>query len=163
MKQSLPFVPFRLNFGSVGRFWGYNLNSTNGLSHMYPASLPATVYAAAEIRFYPEDRALVNKTFNVKFQGSGTIGVFQQSICNVTWSTAAGGSFVLKAVNQSLFVYIYLTNTSNPVSSITIVEASLGNSYSTFTANFIDILQPFNLIRTCFWQGQNIYNPGTAR
>ena len=163
MKQSLPLVPYRFIWGSVGRYWGYNLDYINGLTHMYPASLPATVYAVAEIQFYAEDRALVNKTFNVKFQGSGTIGVFQQNLSNLTWSTAAGGSFVLKAVNQSLFVYIYLTNTSNPVNSITIVEASLGNNHPTFTANFVNILQPFNLIRTCFWQGQSVYNPGNTR
>ncbi len=129
-------------------------------------SLLTSLYSAEveeKVKNGAEDRALVNKTFNVKFHGSGTIGVFQRNICNVTWSTPVGGSFVLKAANQSLFVYIYLTNSSNPVSSISIVEASLGSNHPTFTANFINILQPFNLIRTCFWQGQSIYNPGNFK
>jgi hypothetical protein len=46
MKQSLPLVPYQFIYGSVGRYWGYNLNYINGLSHQYPASLPVDVYAA---------------------------------------------------------------------------------------------------------------------
>jgi hypothetical protein len=162
MKQSLPMLPFRQYTNSVGRLWNTNLNFTNGLLHAYPASLPSGIYGMSEIKFYPEDGDLVNKTFNVQFQGSGTVGVYQtypQGVINVTWASGTGGSFVLKSVTQSLQVYVYFTSATNPVNSISIVLASLGTNYSTFTSNFINYLKPFNLIRTSFWQGQNFQNP----
>jgi hypothetical protein len=165
MKQSLPMVPYQLSYGSVGRNWGSPFNFTNGLSHAYPASLPTGIYGMSEIKFYAEDGDMVNKTFNLQFQGTGTVGVYQvypQGSTNVTWGSGSGGSFVLKSVNQSLQVYVYLTSATDPVNSISIVLASLGANYSTYTANFVNYLQPFNLIRTCFWQGQNVYNSGKA-
>ena len=39
MKQSLPLVPYRLSYGSIGRYWGYNLTFIGGLEHQYPAGL----------------------------------------------------------------------------------------------------------------------------
>jgi hypothetical protein len=45
MKQSLTLVPYQLIYGSVSRYWGYNLDYINGLSHQYPASLPVNTYA----------------------------------------------------------------------------------------------------------------------
>ncbi len=33
MKQSLPLVPYRLSYGSIGRYWGYNLALIGGLDH----------------------------------------------------------------------------------------------------------------------------------
>lgn len=39
MKQSLPLVPYKLSYGSIVRFWGYNLTLIGGLDHQYPASL----------------------------------------------------------------------------------------------------------------------------
>jgi hypothetical protein len=163
MKQSLPLVSYQLIYGSVSRLWNFNLTMINGLAHQYPASLPNNVYAVGEIVFYPEDQALLNQTFNIQFKGSGVVGVYQQSLYNLTWGSSTGGSFVLKATNQSLFVYIYQTSVTDPVNSITIVPSSLGSTYNTFTANFLSYLQPFNLIRTCFWQGQNVYNSGISK
>lgn len=163
MKQSLPLVPYQFMYNSVGRYWGYNLTTINGLNHQYPASLATNVYAVAEIAFYAEDKSLLNQTFNVQFKGSGTIGVYQQNLFNLTWASSTGGSFVLKAVNQSLFVYIYQTSAADPVNSISVVPASLGTNYPTFTSNFLNYLKPFNLIRTCFWQGQNVYNSGYSK
>jgi hypothetical protein len=104
----------------------------------------------------------LNQTFNIKFKGSGVIGVLQQGLYNLTWENSTGGSFVLKAVNQPLYVYIYQTSTTDPVNSISILPENLGTNPSTFTANFLNYLSPFNLIRTCFWQGQNQYNSGIS-
>lgn len=163
MKQSQPLVPYRYIYNSISRQYNTPLNLTNGLAHQYPDNLTATYYAVAEIKFYPEDVALVNQTLNLQYKGSGVVGVFQSGICNLTWASSTGGSFVLKAVNQSLFVYIYQTAIADPVNSISIVPVSLGANYSTFTANFLKYLQPFNLIRTCFWQGQNVYNSGYSK
>lgn len=162
MKQSLPIVPYQFIWGGIGRYWGYNLSFINGQNHQYPASLPVNVYAVAEIQFYPEDEALVNQTFNLKFQGAGVVGVYQQGLFNLTWGSATGGNFTLKAVNQSLFVYIYLTSVTNPVNSITILSTALPDNPSTFTINFLNYVAPFNLLRTCFWQGQNVYSSGKA-
>ncbi len=67
MKQSLPIVPYQQYSSSVSRNWGSPFNFTNGLSYNYPASLPSSIYGMAEIKFYPEDGDLVNKTFNVQF------------------------------------------------------------------------------------------------
>jgi hypothetical protein len=105
---------------------------------------------------------LLNQTFNLQFEGSGVVGVYQQGLFNLTWGSPTGGNFELKAINQSLFVYLYQTNVSNPVNSISILPISLGANPSTFTSNFLNYLTPFNLIRTCFWQGQSISNSGKA-
>jgi hypothetical protein len=100
--------------------------------------------------------------FNIKFSGSGIIGVYQQNQFNLTWSNNLGGQFTLKLTNQSLFVYIYNTDSNNPVNSITVIPASLGNYPSTFTTNFLNYLKPFQILRTCFWQGQNLQNSGIS-
>lgn len=160
MKQSIPFVPYQFIYGGVSRHWGFSLSYINGLANQYPATLPANVYAAAEIIFYPEDGALLNQTFSLAFKGEGVVGVYQKGLYNLTWSSSTGGTFTLKAVNQSLFVYIYQTSTTNPVNAITVFPTSLGSSPATFTANFLKYLAPFSLLRTCFWQGQTLYNSG---
>lgn len=79
---------------------------------------------------------------------------------NITWNSGVGGQFTLKYTNQSLFVYIYNTDKTNPVKNISITLASLGQNPPTFTQNFLDYLKPFNLLRTCFWQAQNLHNSG---
>jgi hypothetical protein len=88
--------------------------------------------------------------------------VHQAGSYNLTWSNTTGGNFTLKRTNQSLFVYIYTTDPTNPVNSITILPVSLGNNPPTFTNNFLNYLKPFNLLRTCFWQGQKIGNSGLS-
>jgi len=162
MKQSLPLVAYQLSsWGSIGRYWNYNLALIGGLKHQYPATLQPFVWAVAEIPFFAGiDDSLRNTVYNVQFQGNGTIGVFQSGQYNLTWSTNAGGQFTLKLTNQSLFVYIYTTDPTNPVNSITILPVSLGPTPPTYTTNFLNYLKPFNLLRTCYWQGQNIYNSG---
>ena len=95
------------------------------------------------------------------FKGTGKVGVFQQigtTKNNVTWTNSAGGSFQLSSVSQSLFVYIYETSTTDPVNSISIFSADLGANPPTFTTNFLKFIKPFNMLRTCSWQGQNLYN-----
>lgn len=76
----------------------------------------------------------------------------------MTWNTNEGGQFNLTRTNQSLFVYIYNTNIDDPIREIKIIESSLGLNPPTYTRKFLDYLKPFNLIRTCFWQGQNLHN-----
>lgn len=105
---------------------------------------------------------MANQVFNVKFSGSGIIGVYQQNQFNLTWNNNLGGQFTLTLTNQSLFVYIYNTDSSNPVNSITVIPASLGNDPSTYTTNFLNYLKPFQILRTCFWQGQNLQNSGIS-
>lgn len=164
MKQSLPLVPYQLtSWGGIGRCWSCNLNFTNGLKHQYPANLSKFVWAVAEIPFlaYNDDN-LENQTFNLTFQGNGIVGVLQDRQFNITWSSGSGGQFTLKLTNQSLFVYIYNTDPSNPVNSISILLSSLGNNPPTFTDKFLNSIKPFNLLRTCFWQGQNLYSSGQS-
>jgi len=98
----------------------------------------------------------------LRFVGSGIVGVHQVGVggINQTWSSSAGGQFNLTRTNQSLFVYIYNTLVTNPVRNITITLASLGTNPSIYSTNFLNYLRPFNLIRTCFWQGQNLYSSG---
>jgi len=45
MKQSLPFVPYTIQWGSISRFWGGSLTFINGLPHQYPSSLSTNVFA----------------------------------------------------------------------------------------------------------------------
>jgi hypothetical protein len=90
------------------------------------------------------------------FKGSGGVGVFQGSLNN-TWTNTDGGTFVLLSVSTSLYVYVFDTSATDPVNSITIIPSSLGANPPTFTSNFISYLRPFKFIRTCFWQGQNLY------
>ena len=73
-----------------------------------------------------------------------------------------GGNFTLKRTNQSLYVYIYTTDPANPVNSITILPTNLGSTPPTFTITFLSYLKPFNLLRTCYWQGQNVGNSGLS-
>lgn len=164
MKQSLPLVAYQLSsYGTIGRCWAScSFPFIDGLAHKYPASLPSRIWAVAEIPFLPKnDDSLANQTFNIKFTGNGTIGVYQTGM-NLTWSSGAGGQFTLPFTNQSLFVYIYTTDSTNPVRNITIFQSSLGQNPPTFTTNFLNYLKPFNLLRTCFWQGQNLYTSGKA-
>lgn len=44
------------------------------------------------------------------------------------------------------------------MNSITIFSSDLGANPPTFTANFLKFIKPFNMLRTCSWQGQNLYN-----
>lgn len=128
MKQSLQFAAYQLNsWGGIGRCWGgCSFPYIDNLTHKYPAELPNRIYAAAEIPFLAQnDDGLLNQLFNVQFAGNGIIGVYQTGM-NITWSSGTGGQFTLKYTNQSLFVYIYNTDKTNPVKNITIVPASLG-------------------------------------
>jgi hypothetical protein len=164
MKQSLPLVPYQLSsWGSSGRCWSCNLTFIDGLSHRYPANLPQFVWAVAEIPFLAKnDDNLANQTFNIAFSGKGVVGVLQDKQFNTTWNSSAssGGQFTLKLTNQSLFVYIYNTDPTDPVRGITVLPTALGNNPPTFTEKFLNSLKPFNLLRTCFWQGQTLYNSG---
>jgi hypothetical protein len=164
MKQSLTLVPYSIIWGSLGRCWnGCPITQIGGLLHQYPAYLNTSIYAVAEIPFYPGiDNILQNQIFSLQYSGNGTVGVYQAGSYNITWSSGAGGNFTLKLVNQSLFVYIYQTDPSNPVTNIKILPTCLGSNPPTYTANFLYYLQPFNLLRTCFWQGQNQYNSGRS-
>ena len=163
MKQAIPFVPYQYIWGGISRYWGYNLTFINGLTHQYPASLATNVYAVSQISFYSGiDDSLLNKSFTLKFSGQGVVGVNQQSLFNTTWTAGVGGTFVLQSLTQLLNVFIYSTNSSNPVTAITILPTSLGANPPTFTSNFLYYLKPFNLLRTCYWQGQNLYNSGIS-
>lgn len=162
MKQSLQFNAYQLSsWGSIGRCWGScSFPYIDNLIHKYPASLPNRIWAGAEIPFLDKnDDALLNQVFNIQFGGNGIIGVFQTGM-NITWNSGTGGQFTLKYTNQSLFVYIYNTDISNPVRNITILPVSLGQNPPTFTTTFLNYLKPFNLLRTCFWQGQNLHSSG---
>lgn len=66
------------------------------------------------------------------------------------------------STSQSLFVYIYTTDPNNPVNSISILPTSLGLYPPTYTNNFLNYLKPFKVLRTCFWQGQNLYDSGIS-
>ena len=92
------------------------------------------------------------------------VGIYQAkpNQVNVTWTSGKGGQFTLKTTSQPLFVYIFTTDPTNPVNSIKITLDSLGANPSTYTSNFLNYLKPFNLLRTCFWQGQNLYNSGKS-
>lgn len=166
MKQSLQMVPYQYIYGSIGRCWSANcnLNFTNSLANQYPANLASNIYAAAEIRFYgSSDSGLLNQNFTLTFSGAGKVGVVQSaSGLNQNYSSGSGNTFILPSISSSLFVYIYNTTASNPVSNIQIALTSFGGAIPTFTTNFINYLQPFNILRTCFWQGQNLYNSGQA-
>lgn len=141
MKQSLPMVPYRLIYGSVSRYWGYNIGFINGLSHLYPSSLPTNVYTVSEIQFYPvADDAYKGQSFTIKYSGQGTVGVYQSGLYNLTWSNGNGGNFTLQSTSQSLFVYIYSTVSTDPVTNITIFQTSLGSNPSTFTTNFLNYI-----------------------
>jgi len=89
--------------------------------------------------------------------------VTQTGLYNLTWGSGAGGNFTLKSLRQSLFVYIYNTKVSDPVNSITILPSNMASNPATFTDNFLYYLKPFNLLRTCFWQGQNYANSGLTK
>jgi hypothetical protein len=127
---------------------------------MYPASLSSGVYAQAQINLFAGiDDGLLNQNFTVTYSGEGVVGI-SQSTLNITWSSGTGGTFILKSLTPSLSVTIYSTdpnNSSKPVYGITILPTNLVNP-PTFTSNFISYLKPFNLLRTCYWQGQNLYN-----
>jgi len=162
MKQAVPFVPYQYIYGGISRYWGYNLDFINGLAHQYPASLALNVYAAAQITLYPGiDDALLNHNFTLTFSGQGVVGL-NQTLSNSTWTSGSGGTFILQSLTQPLNVFIYSTNSSNPVTAITILPTSLGANPPTFTSNFLYYLKPFNLLRTCYWQGQNLYNSGIS-
>lgn len=164
MKQSLPLVPYHLSsWGGSGRCWNNCfLTFIDGLPHQYPAFLPQFIWAVAEIPFLAKnDDALANQSFIVKFKGSGIIGVSQGSL-NITFNSSTGGIFTLPSTSQSLYVYIYNTNPANPVKNISIYKSSFGNNPPTFTNNFLTYIAPFKLLRTCFWQGQNIYSSGQS-
>lgn len=164
MKQSLQMVPYQYIYGSIGRCWSASctLNFTNNLANQYPANLASNVYAAAEIPFYANsDSGLLNQNFTLSFNGVGKIGVVQSSTgLNQNYSSGSGNTFILPSIFSSLFVFIYNTSATNPVNSIQIALTSFGTTIPTYTTNFINYLQPFNIVRTCFWQGQNFYNSG---
>jgi len=88
------------------------------------------------------------------------VGVYQKNQFNTTWTSGVGGQFTLKLTNQSLFVYIYTTDPTNPVKNIAVVPTALGSNPPTYTSNFLNYLKPFNLLRTCYWQGQKLHNSG---
>lgn len=158
MKQSLPFVPYKLQYGTFSRCWSNCINFTliGGLAHQYPAPLPSLYWAVAEIQFNSGDSGLANQTFQLTFKGSGGLGVYQGSL-NKTWTSKDGGTFILPSVSTSLYVYVFNTSGTDPVNSIAITASSLGVNPTTFTSNFISYLKPFKFIRTCFWQGQSLY------
>jgi hypothetical protein len=164
MKQSMDLVPWTIfSWGGIGRCWSCTLTQIGGLKHQYPSGLPDRVWAVAEIPFFQGiDEGLQNQVYNIRYSGKGTVGVYQQGYYNTTWTSGAGGNFTLKTVSTSLFVYIYLTDPTDPVNSITILPDSLGPNPPTYTTNFLSYLKPFNLFRTCSWQGQNLYNSGTS-
>lgn len=168
MKQSLPLVPYQVNsWGGSGRCWSAScaLSLIGGLKHQYPVSLASGNWAVAEIPFFSGvDDSLQNQVFNLKYSGNGTVGVYQASpnLLNITWSSGTGGQFTLKTTAQSLFVYIFTTDPTNPVNSIVITLDSLGANPPTYTQNFLNYLKPFNLLRTCYWQGQNLYSSGQS-
>jgi hypothetical protein len=156
MKQSGQFFPY--NFTTNGRIWGgFNLNYTKNIIQQYPSNLPTNVMAVSEIIFFDPsiDGNLIGKNFSVSFSGTGKISIYQKNILNVTLT--GSGNFTLNYINQSLFVYIYTTDSTNPVRNIKIIPTELGANPPTFTSNFLYYLKPFNLIRTCFWQNQNLY------
>lgn len=164
MKQSIGLVPWTIfSWGGSGRCWSCQLTQIGGLIHQYPSQLAQNMWAVAEIPFYKGiDENLQNAVFTLKYSGKGTVGVYQQGFFNTTWTSGSGGNFTLKTINSSLLVFIYLTDPTDPVTSITILPVSLGQNVPTFTTNFLNYLKPFNLFRTCKWQGQRIYSSGTS-
>lgn len=156
MKQSLPFVPYKLQYGSFSRCWNCPFTVIGGLPHQYPAPLPSLFWGVAEIQFNSADSGLANQNFQLTFKGTGGVGVFQGSL-NKTWTNKDGGTFILPSVSTSLYVYVFSTSATDPVNSISITLSSLGDNPPTFSSNFINYLEPFNFIRTCYWQGQNLY------
>lgn len=165
MKQSLQMVPYQYTY-NVGRCWSSTcaLNFTNNLANQYPANLTSNIYAVAEIPFYGNsDSNLLNQNFTLSFSGVGKVGVVQSSTgLNQNYSSGSGNTFILSSISASLFVFIYNTSVANPVNNIQIALTSYGANIPTFTTNFINYIQPFNIVRTCFWQGQNLYNSGQA-
>lgn len=45
MKQSLPLVPYKIQWGSMSRYWGGSLTFINQQPHQYPSSLSADMSA----------------------------------------------------------------------------------------------------------------------
>ena len=154
MKQSTVFVPYEITWSWVpGRKWGgYNLAFGNDL---YPTSLDYRVYAGADITFFPGiDDALVGKTYEVQFSGSGMIGVYQSGSVgfNITVNTSQVGTFTLASLSK-LIVYVYFTDTTNLVRSIRITPVG---EASTFTSNFLTYAGGFDIYRFCNWEGESL-------
>lgn len=161
MKQSLPIVPYQvLSYGVVRCWSGCPLSFINNLTNQYPSTLQNNVYAVAEIPFYgASDANFLNQNLTISFSGAGKVGVVQGSL-NQNW-TGGIGTFILPSINSSLFVYIYNSTAGNPITNIKVYLTSL-SPLTTYTSNFISYLQPFNILRTCFWQGQNLYSSGQS-
>jgi hypothetical protein len=80
MKQSTIMTTFQQTGPKIVRYYNSSL-TFNSLPQDYPFFLPPSIYAMAEIQFYPEDANLLNQAFKIQFQGSGVVGVYQ-SILN---------------------------------------------------------------------------------
>ena len=153
-KQSYHFVAYTMPSWSwvSSRYWNHNLAFR---SDNYPSSLDPNVYAVAQIDFFSGiDNNLIGNIYNVSFSGNGSIGIVQNNGLNITFSPNTVGTYTLTNLN-SLFVYIYNTSTTNPVTGIRIIPS---NNNSTFTSNFLSYVKPFQVLRYAFWQGQNLVN-----
>jgi hypothetical protein len=157
MKQSSIFIPFLYQWGNYGQqYYTPNLSTT-----LYPFNVSFPVALAATISFIPSiDDGLIQNNYTITFDGNGLIGVSQKGNNSFNNTISAGNSLTFKLgnLNNPLYVWIYSSDINNPVQSIKI----LPNDQSTFSSNFLNYIKPFNILRFCYWQGQNLYNSGIS-
>ena len=155
-KQSSKFETYSIT--DFRRNWGVSL--TYG-TNLYPSILDPKYAAGAEVNLYEEvDTELKGKNIRSSFDGDGEIKIFQNSKLILTLETATNAaSFVLETLDP-IMIYITKTNINDLVRNIQLIpeeiymDSALENK--TFSKNFLSFLEPFNLIRFCYWQGQQI-------
>lgn len=151
MKQSAVFVPYQVSTSSwiPGRKWNYNLSMG---ADLYPTILASTIYAEADILFFQGvDDGLVGTTFEVQFDGNGTIGCYQNGTFNISVVKGQTGTFTLGNLT-TLQVFIYFTDPADLVRNIRILPQGLT---ATFTSNFLNYASALDIFRFCFWQGES--------
>lgn len=133
----------------AGRKWGYNLSLG---ADLYPTTLDAHIYAETDILFFAGiDESLVNTTFEVRFDGNGTIGCYQNGTFNISVTTGQTGTFQLGNLTK-LQVFIYFTDPTDLVRNIRIVPTGVT---ATFTTNFLSYVGVLEIFRFCFWQAES--------
>lgn len=152
MKQSTAFVAYGIPSWSwiAGRAWGTTLTQR---SDFYPAFLDYHIYAESDINFFPGiDDGLVNSSYEVAFDGNGSIGLYQNGSFNITVNTSQRGTIKIGSLTK-LMVFVYFTDTTNPVGNIRILPVG---GAPTFTSNFLKYAGNFNIYRFCQWQGESL-------
>lgn len=157
-KQSSKFESY--DSRNFGRLWR---NIINVGTDLYPQSLGLNEAAGARVNLFEEtDTKLLNKKIICRFDGDGEVKIFQANLLKLTVNNTNQNYAELNLENLDyLMIYITKTNVINRVRNVRIIpkeiyEATDPIISKTFSSNFLNFLKPFNLIRFCYWQGQNI-------